>query len=123
MFLRYNLLGILWAVFILIICILPPSDLPVDLPFEHFDKVVHFSLFTLLALLLIVGFKKQYEYRQLKKHSVTYTFFISMAYGFVIEMLQQFIFTTRYFDAMDIISNFSGTIFGILIFFIIYGKS
>jgi VanZ family protein len=123
MFLRHNLPGISWAVLILIVCSMPQGEFPAALPFKHFDKTVHFFLYAFLSLFLIVGFKKQFEFRLLRKRAILYSFLFSFSYGLLIEMLQQFIFTTRSFDVMDLVANFSGTIFGIFAFFIIYGKS
>lgn len=123
MFLRYNSLGILWAIFILVICILPPSGFPADPPFKYFDKTVHFYLFLQLSLLLITGFKKQHQYKFLRKKALAYAFFLSVAYGILIELLQGFVFTGRQIEFMDLVANFSGTIFGIVAFLIIYGKT
>lgn len=123
MFLRHNTIGILWAVFIFMVGSLPSSEFPVTLPFQHFDKVVHFFLYALLTLFLVVGFKKQYQYRRLRKYSLRYSFLISGAYGLIIEFLQGFVFSGRSIETSDIIANFSGIVFGYLVFFVIYGKT
>lgn len=123
MFLRYNSLAILWGLLILILCSLPPSEFPESQPFKHFDKTVHFILFLQFTLLMIIGFKKQYEIKFLRKHSIRYSFIISFTYGFLIELSQKFIISNRGFDVLDLVADFFGTIFGVLVFFTIYGKT
>lgn len=122
MFLRHNVSGILWAILILLLSGLPSSEFPVAPPFKYFDKAVHFFLYAQFSLFLIIGFIKQFQYNKLRQRAIGYAFLISFLYGILMEILQNFVFKGRSIELMDILANFSGTIFGILIFFIIYGK-
>lgn len=49
---RY-LLVVLWAALILILTSLPASTVPETSPFPHFDKLVHGSLYAVLAVLAV----------------------------------------------------------------------
>lgn len=123
MFLRHNYLGILWAILILLLSALPPKQFPSTTTFENFDKAVHVFLYAQFVLLLIIGFIKQNRFRRLRDRAISFAFLISFFYGMVIELLQKFIFEGRSIEFLDLIANVSGTIFGILVFFLIYGKS
>lgn len=125
MFLRNNFAGILWALFILFVCSIPGEQIP-DPPsfFELFilDKLAHAFLFLILALLLGIGFKKQYSSRLLQDHTKLATFLISTAYGALIEGLQYSIFVDRYFENGDLIANGVGALLGTIAFRGLYGK-
>lgn len=123
MFFKHNIYGIVWALVIFFVCSLPSDEFP-DVPtLKYFDKAVHFFLFAQFSLLLIVGFKKQFQYRFLRNRAVGNAFLFSVIYGILIEILQHFVFKSRSFDVFDIAANFSGTVFGVFMFFIIYGKT
>ena len=125
MFFKYNLLAILWALFILALTALPGEDFP-DLDFWSlltFDKAAHMFVFTVLVLQLIVGFIKQYRFRQLRYKAVKVAFSIGIIYGALTELLQEFIFTDRNADIWDFVANFIGCILGVVGFRLIYGKN
>ncbi|MGQ0764894.1 MAG: VanZ family protein [Gemmatimonadota bacterium] len=48
-----TLLVVLWAALILILTSLPASTVPEASPFPHFDKLVHGSLYAVLAVLAL----------------------------------------------------------------------
>lgn len=122
MFLRYNYLGILWAWVILFVCSIPPSEVPSFQPFPHFDKTIHFYMFAQFSFLLVVGFRKQYTFKTIQRFPFKNAFYMALLYGILIEILQFFVFSGRNFDVMDIAANFLGTIFGIFLVLLIYGK-
>ena len=125
MFFKYNLFAISWALFILVLTTLPGEDLP-DLSFWSlltFDKAAHGFVFAVLVFQLIIGFIKQYQFRQLRYKAVSIAFLIGIFYGAVTELLQEFIFTGREADIMDFVANFIGSLIGVVAFRIIYGKN
>jgi VanZ family protein len=124
MFFKYNLIAILWALLILILTTLPGEDFP-DLNFWSlltFDKAAHMFVFAVLVLLLIIGFIKQYRFRQLRYIAVRTAFIIAVVYGALTELLQEFIFTDRNADLYDFIANVIGAVLGVIAFRLIYGK-
>jgi VanZ family protein len=118
MFLKYNLFGISWSVLILILTLLPGSDMPkTDL--LSFDKIAHLGIFSVLVILLIIGFKKQYDFRFLKTNAEKAALGLALIYGVVIEVLQIFV-PGRGFEWFDVLANAMGIGLGYGIFYFIY---
>lgn len=125
MFLRNNLSGILWALFILFVCGVPGEQVPEPPSFFEFlylDKLAHVFLFLVLAFLLCIGFKKQYSFRYLRSSAKLSVFLISTLYGALIEGLQYLIFSDRYFENGDLLANSIGALLGTIAFQGLYGK-
>ena len=124
MFLRYNFLGIGWALFILLLCSAPGDQLPEAGFWDllSFDKFVHAFLFAIQVLVLIVGFRRQYSYSVLRYYARSAAFVTGVIYGIIIEILQLLVFSGRSFDLYDVLANIIGCILGIILFRIIYGK-
>lgn len=124
MFLRFNFLGLLWSLFIILLCTTPTDQLP-DASlwaFLSFDKAVHFGLFALLTLFVIVGLKRQYSFYQLRYYPRSYAVLYSVLFGLGIEILQLSLSTGRNFDWMDWVADIIGSCLGVILFRIIYGK-
>jgi len=123
MFLRYNLFGILWAWAILVLTLSPKSALPPTPLWGDitFDKFAHAFVYSILVVLLIIGFKKQFTYSKLKYNAILYALAISIFYGIVLELLQIFA-KDRYVEVDDISANITGCILGFICFFLIYGR-
>jgi len=121
MFLRHNLLGILWAIFILILCGLPGEQFQKS-HISNADKVIHTFLFAVLFFLLSVGFIKQRTFPYLRINTLSKVLIISMLYGLVIEVLQGAVFIGRSIDLYDAIFNGIGCLVGYGLFLAIYGR-
>lgn len=124
MFLKHNWPGILWFLLIGILSGVPGNQLPTVhffLGIIAFDKLIHVFFYAVLTLLFIVGFKKQFQYRLLRYFPLRFSFFISLTYGFLIEILQYFVFVGRSFEINDILANTAGTFTGVFLFYLIYG--
>lgn len=115
MFFRYNCAGLLWALFIFILCAIPGKSLPeIDwLELLSFDKFVHFCLFAILVYLLIRGFSRQRDFLFIKKHSIISALLFSIPYGGVLELLQTYYFEDRMGDWIDFTANTIGCFSGI----------
>lgn len=124
MFLRHNLLGIVWAICIFVLCAMPADDFP-NMSFWdllNFDKVAHATVFAMLTLFLIVGFKKQYTFDWLRENAKKTAIIGSICYGGLLEVLQGTVFAARSMDVLDFIANTAGCFLGLLAFRMIYGK-
>jgi VanZ family protein len=114
MFLKYNLITFLWAIFLLLITLTPGKAMPAtghwDLP--HADKVVHFVGFGVLAFLMMRGFNKQNKYNWLRKESILSSLLLTISFGIIIEILQIFV-PERSFDLLDIVANTTGALTGL----------
>ncbi|HEX2616922.1 MAG TPA: VanZ family protein, partial [Flavobacteriales bacterium] len=78
--------ALLWALIILVLCLLPSKQLPEWHWFDLFDldKVVHAGLFFVLALLLAQAFRSA----QRPQRWLVWAVVIAVAYGISTELLQ-----------------------------------
>jgi glycopeptide antibiotics resistance protein len=118
MFLRSTYPAFLWAAVILILCALPGKTFP-RLSFLDWlrpDKVVHLIMFGLLAFLFIKGFVKQNSFEALSLHPKIYAVLLSIIYGLMIELLQEYIFIWRSGEVFDALADAAGAFIGLLIY-------
>ena len=112
--------AIIWGIFIFIICSFPGDNIPksfiINIPFA--DKIIHFFLYFLLAILIMLGTLKKIKTTLTIRHFL-FTFFISLFYGFLLEVLQDLVFIMRNADFMDVIANSAGSFIGLLTFYYI----
>jgi VanZ family protein len=105
---------IVWLAIICYGLFMPANELPAH-PFiniPHFDKLVHFSLFFGLCVLLFRPFKKlKLKHYYLAPAS---SFFL----GLILETSQQLITTTRSSDFYDFLANSAGIATAILFYFL-----
>lgn len=109
---KYFWKPILWLSIICYGLFAPANSLPKK-PFfyiPHFDKMIHFSLFFGLCLLLFVPFKK------IKTNHFFWAPAISIILGLLLEFFQQIITTSRSSDLYDFIANASGIIAALLFY-------
>lgn len=117
MAIKNAILGLLWTIFIVVICLIPGDNLPEssffgDLPI---DKIVHFLLYFVLFILMYVGFNKMEI-----KYSGLITFFYCLILGVVIEILQENFFKGRSGDIFDVLANVSGALCGWLSYIFVF---
>lgn len=120
MFLKYNKWSLLWAAIILILCGIPGRDIPhiSFLELLSFDKFVHASIFFVLVLLTIRGFKMQTRFHLLRQFPDFTAVVICVVYGGLLEVMQGTLFVERSADIYDFIANS----FGCLMAWLLYGK-
>lgn len=96
-----------------ILCTINPSNLPsIKFNFKFgIDKVVHFLLFGILALLILIP-----NYNNCTNGYLLKAFLISSAYGISIEIIQGLFFANRTFDYADMLANTFGALFFTLMF-------
>ena len=85
------------------------------------DKLVHFGIYGILSLLIVIGLKKQYERPLLRFKAGHYAVGFSVIYGCLMEIIQLFI-PDRGFDYRDMIANAIGGLSGYVIFVLIYRR-
>ena len=113
-FLKYNWPSILWAAFILYLCMMPSRHLP-HIGIPNFDKIVHFTFYFTFAVLTNWGWAKQQSFGALHKSAVLKIFVIACAYGLTIEVLQETFTTDRHFEWLDEAANSCGAAIGSLL--------
>ena len=119
-FLKYRF-SIIWAIIILVLSGMHGNtvDKISFIKIPHFDKIVHFGMYFLLCSIII------YETGFLKiKYTFTALFtilIISVTYGVLMELMQEYVFIKRSNDIFDVIANSTGAVFSIFAF-ILYKK-
>lgn len=104
---------VFWLAIICYGLFIPVANLPTKpfLNIPHFDKIVHFSLFFGLCILLLRPFKKL----NLKYYIIAPS--ISFFLGFLLETTQHLITTSRNSDFYDFLANTSGIIVSTLFYY------
>lgn len=106
------MLTILWAFFILVLCIIPGKDLPSSNIWQ-IDKLAHFLLYLILAFLGLAAASSMF-------HKTTWLILAAcFFYGFAIECIQGLFLTDRFFDWNDILANSFGGLVGVGIFHLV----
>jgi VanZ family protein len=100
----------IWLVIIAVLCLMPGNDLP-RIPLSNlpqFDKLVHFMMYFILALLLVKPL------RRLQLPVWVIVLVISVLIGGLIEILQYAITNLRSASWFDFFADIAGTITGLL---------
>lgn len=106
------------GIIILILTGLPGSLFPKVKPVIGLDKVVHLCMYAGFAFLCIWGYRRQYLSRDkaYRKRALLLTALISVAYGGITELMQEFLVPTRTGDWFDFLSDAIGALLGLLVF-------
>lgn len=114
--------GILCGIIILILTGLPGSLLPHAKPILGLDKVVHFLMYAGFAFTCVWGYRKQFVSRDLayKKRAMLVTLIISIAYGGLTELMQEYFVPLRTGDWMDFLADSIGAMVGIVVFYLFF---
>jgi VanZ family protein len=84
-----------------------------------FDRFAHLFVFSVLVLLMTIGFTKQYSYLFLRFNAAGASFFIALVFSIAIEFSQGLI-PGRTLELNDFIANTTGCITGSVLFYLIY---
>jgi VanZ family protein len=108
--------NIIWALIVFILCSIPGDDLPKTsaLNIPHFDKIVHFGMFFIMGIFLIAELRFQTRLSRLQIVAITVV--LIATYGGIIEYLQQYYFTNRSGDYIDLLADILGGIFSIILY-------
>jgi VanZ family protein len=113
-FLKYNWPSILWAAFILVICLMPGRHIPrIHIP--HFDKVVHTGIYMIFAILTYFGWTRQDSFQVLHHQTIIKILLLLSIYGLTVEVMQETLTADRHFELLDEVANITGTMIGTLI--------
>lgn len=111
---KHQYLAIIWALIVLILCDMPLSSVPGDLPlFEGFDKLVHTGFFFVLTVLLFYGKIRQQRSYSFRIMTIVKILLITAFLGAGIEILQWKVFTYRSADFWDFFTDMTGVGMGI----------
>jgi VanZ family protein len=114
--------GILCGIIILILTGLPGSVFPHVKPVVGLDKVAHFLMYAGFAFACIWGYRKQFISNGLtyKKKALLITLVISIAYGGLTELMQEFFIPLRTGDWLDFLADSAGALIGAMVFYLFF---
>ena len=112
-FLKYNWPSILWAAFILVICLMPGRHVP-RITIPHFDKVVHTAIYLIFGALTYYGWTRQHGFESLHQKTLIKIIILLSLYGFTVEILQETLTVDRHFELLDELANATGSVIGAL---------
>ncbi|MCG8477345.1 MAG: VanZ family protein [Cytophagales bacterium] len=121
MFLRYNIFTILWCGLIFVLALAPSRELPRTVYWNllSFDKVAHMFFYFILCLQMIIGFRKQHQFKRLKHQGEFFAILIAFGISLFIELVQG-VLPSRSFEFSDLAANFIGCMSGYAVFLLIY---
>jgi hypothetical protein len=117
--------GIIWLCIILALTLAPGNYFPRVGNFWNLfspDKLIHLSIFTVLAYLLLWGSFKQYSAVK-NRYTIVIPVVVTIFTGIVTELLQALLPIGREASIYDSIANFAGCFAGYLIFTLRKNKS
>ncbi|HMY13468.1 MAG TPA: VanZ family protein [Bacteroidia bacterium] len=107
--------ALFWGLFIFILCAIPGKNLPhyswADL--LSVDKLVHFTLFFILIILLKRAWL--FVYKGVRSNNLL-AIAIGVIYGGSLELMQSYFYTDRSGSWFDFLANSLGAICGVLFF-------
>ncbi|MBR1513687.1 MAG: VanZ family protein [Bacteroidales bacterium] len=119
---RNSIPGILCGIVILILTGLPGSLFPRVKPVVGMDKVAHMLMYAAFAFLCIWGYRRQFVENgaAYRKKAILLALLVSIAYGGLTELMQEFLVPTRTGDWFDFLADSIGTGIGMLIFYLFF---
>jgi VanZ family protein len=104
---------ILWAIFIFIMCTIKLGNYEGSpLFFPGFDKLVHCGFYYALVIFYCTDAIRQHSPRTLSYKTVLIVTVIAIAFGGLIELLQEYVFTWRDGDWADLFADSVGACMG-----------
>lgn len=114
---RYWISIAVWASIILVLCGMPPQDVDkikfIDIP--YLDKLVHFGLYFVLALLIMAILTLNSKLKKSRWANLI-TIFSCLLYGWLIEVMQRAFFPGRSYELMDVVADTAGAVVGVLLY-------
>lgn len=105
---------VLWAAFILWLCLLPGKDLP-SISLWEIDKVAHFAFYFIWAVSLFYARHRLPNTPGLRQRAFLKILLLTITYGYAVEVLQELLTADRHYDALDATANATGAIAGTLV--------
>jgi VanZ family protein len=115
LFLKSNYSGILFTLVVAFLCLYPFESQKESLV-PHFDKIVHLTLFLVLSYFWMRGLSIQTQFKKVQEKAVLIAVVSVIAYGLLIEILQEVMQLGRAFDVLDIVADTAGVLFAFGIF-------
>ena len=115
---RYYYSPLFWAATILFLSSIPSHELP-DFSFWKlltFDKIAHVTLYGMFSFHIMKSCIRQYANWVIRYNAKLIAIVTAVAYGAMIELLQEFVIEDRYGDWFDLLANVVGAWLGTVAF-------
>ena len=105
-----------WTILIPILCLMSFSNIKgvQQIRIPNIDKIVHFTLYTILSFLWMWSLFSKTQKKSFYKNAVL-IFLVGSSFGILIEFIQENFTQTRSAEVLDVVSNCSGILFGLLL--------
>ena len=110
-----------WAVFMLVLFLIPSQDIPNVADIPHQDKFAHIGLFMIFTILYLRGTLKTSSLKTFVPKHILTTFLFVLFFAIMVELLQYMMHAGREGDVTDILHDFAGFTLGSLIMVLVYG--
>lgn len=118
MFLKYNLFTFIWSIVILLLTMVSGVN-NANIESSISDKMVHGFMFSVLCILMTIGFVKQNTFINIKFNAERSAAWICIFFGLLVEIVQ-YLLPYRTFSWNDVLANAVGTFVGLGIYYVIY---
>jgi VanZ family protein len=120
---RYRIAFIGWMVFITVLSLVSFDDnTSMEINIPYFDKLIHFT-FYFIASILGGLFGREISKGHIPKAKILgITFAGLIAYGIIIEVIQESVTTYRSGEIMDVTANSAGALLGTLLIWGVFSK-
>jgi len=117
MFLNKNKYGLAWTLLILLVCLMPGDKLSSSsfLSFKGADKLVHFTLYLVLLILIGKGLVSYFQSSYSRNRIIALSFLYCLFLGIGVEFIQSVFIAGRLGDFFDVLANAIGSSIGVLI--------
>ncbi|MCH5596918.1 VanZ family protein [Niabella ginsengisoli] len=116
--------AIFWSAIIVILLVIPGSDLPEEASFlniPYFDKWIHFGLFALFVVLWCAIVRYKSSTNTIKRNFILVTL-TGILFGYIMELVQKYLVANRDYDMWDVVADSAGAIVGLIFSLIVYAK-
>ena len=120
-FWRYYLPALLWLAAIFVSSSIPSVDLP-HIGIWNADKLIHFGVYFLLAVVVDRAVRHQTRFPAVKRHHLLFTIVLTVLYGLSDEF-HQFFVPGRDPSLLDLLADAGGAVLFILLFLLLRQRS
>jgi len=121
LFFRSYKYAVSWAALILVLSCLPAAEFE-NKQINHFDLLIHFFMYGIFTLLLVLGNVRRMQYIKHLGYPLISAWCVAVLFGLVVEFLQGTVFVSRSFEWYDALANAVGSSVGAALFYLIFGK-
>jgi VanZ family protein len=111
------ILSLIYLGIIVLISLMPSEDVPQIAMFDGFDKLVHFCMY--FGFTWLICWTLHAESRSNLNYFII---FFVIGWGFIMEVFQLIMQLGRTFEWLDVLANASGTLVGILIYYLMINR-